>query len=119
MTAILKDSQDDYILVHVSGWITKTELDAINQQVAKIMETETAIRMLIHLVDFKGWVKGDDWGDTTHLAAFGNRIPKMAIVGKEQWKEDSLLFMGAGYRSTEIQYFIPENESSALLWLLE
>jgi len=41
----------------------------------------------------------------------------MAIVGEERWRDPALLFVGKGFRDTEIEFFLPEAADAAQAWL--
>ena len=48
--------------------------------------------------EFSGWGKEGDWGDLTFMHEYDLYIGKIAIVGDEKWKDQILMFLGAGRR---------------------
>lgn len=47
----------------------------------------------------------------------GNDVDKMALVGDERWKEEALLFVGKGLRSTEVEFFPSSSLKKAEEWV--
>jgi hypothetical protein len=70
---------------------------------------------LVILDDFEGWERNDDWGDVSFVLEHDTDIEKMAIVGRERWRDEALMFAGAGLRRTPVSYFI--DSDSARAWL--
>jgi hypothetical protein len=47
----------------------------------------------------------------------GQRIEKMAIVGDEKWRDETLVFTGKGFRPTAIEFFPTSRLAEARRWL--
>jgi hypothetical protein len=103
--------------VQVTGLLKKAEMDAAQASVAEAFKKGGTINMLIVLENFQGWAKGGDWNDMTFLLEHGDRIEKMSIVGDRKWETQVMAFVGAGYRSTQIQFFSSEEKDQAQAWL--
>ena len=75
------------------------------------------VRLIAIMDDFRGWEKSEAWGDVGFMAKHGDDIVKMALVGDEQWKEETFLFVGKGLRSTEIEFFPSSSLKQAEEWV--
>lgn len=84
---------------------------------AEWMQKGQKLRLLITLVDFRGWEKGVDWGDVGFLMTHGDDIVKMAFVGEEKWKDQVFAFVGKGFRKTEIEFFPASSMKEAENWV--
>ena len=75
------------------------------------------VRLLAVMDNFMGWEKSEAWDDVGFMAKHGDDIVKMALVGDEQWKEETFLFVGKGLRSTEIEFFPSSSLKRAEEWV--
>jgi hypothetical protein len=74
-------------------------------------------RVLIVVGDFRSWEKGTDWGDIGFLVKQGHDIAMMAVACEERWRDDTLIFLGKGMRSTVIEHFPPSALKQAREWI--
>jgi hypothetical protein len=103
--------------VKIVGTFQKADYDRITKTAKDAIAREGKIRALIVLERFQGWQRGDDWGDVTFSLEEGQRIEKMAIVGDEQWRDETLVFTGKGFRPTAIDFFPTSRAAEARRWL--
>jgi hypothetical protein len=75
------------------------------------------VKLIAIMENFRGWEKSESWGDLGFMVKHGDDIVKMAIVGDERWKEETLLFVGKGLRSTEIEFFPSSSLKQAEEWV--
>ena len=47
----------------------------------------------------------------------GQHIEKMAIVGDEKWRDDTLAFNAKGFRPTALEFFAAAGLNQARTWL--
>ncbi len=106
-------------VVTITGMLRKEEMEAIQFNAVENLSSETGARFLVLVEDFQGWHRGDSWGDDNFISDHGDRIEKMAIVAEVQWKDRLLMFAGAGFRATEIEFYPPEKIETARAWLAE
>jgi len=110
-------NDDDLIVVHVSGVLTKPDLDDCQSEMEPIIQ-KGQTKLLVIVTDFEGW--DDNSGDWSDLS-FGERndqyIEKMAIVGDEKWQDLAEIFTLKGLRKFPIEYFKPGQEEFARVWL--
>ena len=113
-----KLSVGTYELV-IGGMLNKGTLDNIQAIGAREIDKGTdSLKMLVILKDFTGWRKGDDWGDLSFFAEYGDRVTKIAVVGESRWEAELLMFLGAGRRKGEVRFYTPDKDSSARSWIL-
>ena len=75
------------------------------------------MRLLFVLADFEGWHPHDDWKDLTFYVTHGNQIERIAIVGDERWRSESLMFAGADLRTAPVEFFADDDLAGARAWL--
>ncbi|MGO9612806.1 MAG: STAS/SEC14 domain-containing protein [Dissulfurispiraceae bacterium] len=83
----------------------------------ELIGNDKKVRLLAILENFKGWEQTEAWADVGFMMKHGNNIVKMAIVGDERWKEETFLFVGKAFRSTEIEFFPPSSLKRAEEWV--
>ena len=93
------------------------ELDECQRAAAKMIREVGEANALVLLDGFQGWEPTDDWGDVSFLAEHDSDIEKIAIVGQERWREEVLMFAGAGVRHSPVRYF--NDSDSARAWLAD
>jgi hypothetical protein len=91
---------DAVVCVRIWDVMQMADLEALQTVAKELIEKGKKVRLLAILENFQGWEKGVDWGDVSFLMEQGNSIVKMAIVGKERWKDKVFLFVGKGLRTT-------------------
>ncbi|MEW6441194.1 MAG: STAS/SEC14 domain-containing protein [bacterium] len=103
------------LVVRISGVLRRAELEECQQEAGKMIEEVGKIAALLLLEGFQGWELREDWGDVSFLVEHDSDIEKIAIVGPERWRDEVLIFAGAGLWRRSMRYF---NETeSARSWL--
>lgn len=105
------------LYVRVSGVMKLADQEALQKAGIGLIAEGRKVRLHVTLDEFQGWEKGVDWGDVDFLMAHGNDIAKIAIVGDERWKDQILVFVGKGLRTTEIEFFPPSSAKEAEAWI--
>ncbi len=119
MPASVRHEGDNLYRVHISGVLSKTELDNVQAVSAKEIKRLGRIKLLFILEQFQGWERGADWGDVTFFTMHDEDIEKIAIVGDEKWRDHALAFAGAGIRKAGVRFFLPAEIAQAHAWLLK
>ena len=119
MATFRKEPNGVYAL-HIGGTLNKATLDNI-QAVARhnIEAGARDLKVLLLLDDFRGWKRGDDWGDLDFFSRYEEFIAKIAVVGEPRWEAETRLFLGAGRRQGQVRYFPPHYQGRARAWLAE
>ena len=117
MPATIEHDSQGLFKVRVSGLLRKSEFDNVRAVAAREIESRGAIKLLFTLEKFEGWERSPGWGDLDFYASHGGKIDRIAIVGEEKWRDESLMFAGAGLRKADVEYFLPSQQSQARAWL--
>jgi len=102
------------LVIRIQGSLRLTELEECQRSTVQMIRAAGEVAALIILDNFEGWERGDEWGDVSFLEHDSN-IAKMAIVGEERWRDEVLMFAGAGLRPSPVCYFT--DAESARAWL--
>jgi hypothetical protein len=111
------DASRKLVQVKIRGVLTKADHERIMQAAKEAIAREGKIRALIIAEGFEGWERSEDWGDVSFMMEEGQHIEKMAIVGDEKWRDDTLAFTAKGFRPTAIEFFAPSRMNEARTWL--
>ena len=103
--------------LEVRGTLRKLELERCQNVLIADMDRVGPVRLLFLLERFEGWEPHDDWHDLTFYVKHGGAIERIAIVGDERWRTESLMFAGADLRKAPVEFFSPEKAADARAWL--
>lgn len=117
MSATIQKEEGRVWQFRISGVLKKAELDSAQAAAREEIAKAGKIKVLLVLDGFQGWEKGADWGDMTFAAAHGDDIEKLAVVADARWHTEVLMFVGAGFRRTEVKSFGPGQLAEARAWL--
>jgi hypothetical protein len=113
-----RDPDGDVYVLRITGVLNKATVDRIQAVGANdFAKGKTNIKLMLVLKEFRGWKRGDDWGNIDFFAEHEHNIAKIAVVGEPQWESQTLLFLAAGHRTGEVRYFGPFDEAKAKAWL--
>jgi hypothetical protein len=119
MPASMRHESDNLYRVHISGVLSKTELENAQAVAAQEIKRLGKIKLLFILEQFQGWERGADWGDLAFHEAHDKDIERIAIVGDEKWRDQALAFAGAGIRKAAVRFFRPAEDALARAWILQ
>ena len=117
MTANITQASGTLFTVNVSGELKKHEYEGLQAVAEKLMAKAGPIKILLIVEDFAGWERGVDWGDLDFMMAHEDDIGRIAVIGEERWRDDLLMFLGAGLRGAGVLFFPPEQRELAEAWL--
>jgi hypothetical protein len=103
------------LVVRINGILRQAEFEECQRAAAEVIRAVGKVAALIVLDGFQGWEHRDEWGDMSFLFEHDNDIEKIAVVGQEKWREEVLMFTGAGLRHSSVRYF--NDSDSARAWL--
>lgn len=119
-SAVIQREPGYVFVLRLGGVLNKATTDRIQAYAAQeIARGVKQLKLLLILGDFRGWRRGDDWGDIDFFARYEANITRIAAVGDERWKDETLAFLAAGHRSGEVRYFPKEQETQARAWLTQ
>ena len=111
------DAAGKLLQIKIRGMLKKPDHQRIIQVAKEAIAREGKVRALVILEGFEGWERHEDWGDVSFMMEQGQNIEKMAIVGDEKWRDDTLAFTAKGFRPTAIEFFQPSRTNEARIWL--
>jgi hypothetical protein len=117
MGAKIQPEEGNLTVLRITGLLRKAELDAVQKAEAGRWDPATRIKLLVIVEKFEGWERNVDWGDMTFFLKHGNQIEKMAVVADPRWKDELLMFAGAGFRKAQVKFFSPGQLATARAWL--
>jgi hypothetical protein len=101
----------------VSGLVRKHDFERCQAALLEHIRRGGGIRLLFVLQDFQGWDARDDWRDLTFYVKHGDAIERIAIVGDERWRSESVMFAGADLRKAPVEFFAADDVTAARAWL--
>ena len=102
----------------LSGRLGKPEFDRCQESLASQIRGTGPVRLLFVLSQFEGWERNPDWADLSFYLAHGDSIERIAIVGDDQWRTETLMFASADLRRAPVEFFSSGNAlAEARAWL--
>jgi hypothetical protein len=118
MPMTLRHEGDNVYRLDVHGWLRREELDRCQDALIGEIRRIGPVRLLFVLDGFEGWQSPDsDWRDLTFYVKYGDSIERIAIVGDERWRSETLMFAGADLRTAPVEFFTDDNTEGARAWL--
>ena len=117
VSATIKKESDDLFVVHVSGLFTFEDLKEVENKASEGIDRSGKVKLLVLAEEFTGWGKEGDWGDLTFMHEYDPYIEKIAVVAEANWKDQMLMYLGAGRRQAEVEFFLYDQEKDARDWL--
>ena len=117
MSITFNKESDGLFVVSVSGILTYDDLKEAENKTAGIKNPDQKAKILVLAGEFSGWGKGGDWGDLTFMHEHDPYIEKIAVVTNEKWRDEMLMFLGAGRRQAAVEFFYPDEVEDAREWL--
>jgi stage II sporulation SpoAA-like protein len=103
--------------VDLRGTLKKAEFERSQSDLAAEIGRLGSVRLLFVLEGFDGWEPTDNWSDLSFYATKGQAIDRIAIVGDERWRSETLMFAGADLRKAAVEFFPTHELSQARAWL--
>ena len=116
--AMHPEGRNQYTL-EIRGTLRKADLERCQAELAVEMARIGPVRLLFVLEGFEGWAPEDNWSDLSFYMKHGEAIERIAIVGSERWRSETLMFVGADLRKAPVEFFPEQAVSDARAWLDE
>ena len=113
----LQHERDNVYRLELRGLLRKQDLDRCQEQLIAEITRDGPVRLLLLLCDFAGWEPRADWNDLSFYVRHGASIERIAIVGPERWRSETLMFAGADLRKAAVEYFDEGALPDARGWL--
>ena len=117
MSITFTKESDDLFVIRVDGVFTGEDKKEIENKGRQELKLLTCVRMLVLAAKFAGWGREGDWGDLTFLYESDPKIEKIAVVAEGKWKDEMLMYLGAGRRQAQVKFFLYDEEEVAKVWL--
>jgi len=117
MSVTFTKESDDLFVINVQGVLTFEDLKEIQEKTSAQIDSSGKVKLLVLLEQFSGWGKEGDWGDLTFMYEYDPHLDKIAVVAEGKWKDQLLMFLGAGRRQAEVKFFFEDEEQDAREWL--
>jgi hypothetical protein len=117
MSVTFTKESEDLFVVQVKGIYTIEDSKEVESKAGAEIDGSQKFKLLVLAEEFSGWGKEGDWGDMTFFVEKGPFIEKIAVVSNDKWKEQLLMFLGAGVRQAAVEFFSEDGEEAARGWL--
>jgi hypothetical protein len=117
MPISLEHEADNVFRLDVRGLLGQAELEQSQQRLAAEMARGGPARLLFVLDGFEGWDPEARWNDLSFYVKHGDTIERIAIVGPERWRSETLMFAGADLRRAPVGFFVEGAVGEARAWL--
>jgi hypothetical protein len=117
MSVTFTKESDDLFVISVQGIFTFEDLKEVEKKASEGIDCSLKTKLLVLAEDFTGWGKEGDWGDLTFMYEYDPNIEKIAVVAEANWKDQMLMYIGAGRRQAEVKFFFYDEEKDAREWL--
>jgi hypothetical protein len=87
-------------------------------QIETLLQDGSKLRLLVELIDFKGWTAGALWEDTKFAARHFNDIERLAVVGDAKWEKGVTVFIKP-FTGASVKYFDRLDLEKARRWIRE
>ena len=119
MPIALQHERDNVYRLELRGTLQRGDFQRCQKLLADEMQHRGAVRLLFILDRFDGWDPNDDWSDLTFYVRHGSSIERIAIVGPERWRGETLMFAGADLRKAPVEFFVEGRTDAARAWLVD
>ena len=117
MSISMQREADNTCVLTIRGILRKHDLAGGQEAVKEVMGRTGTVRLLVILDGFEGWEPGGNWGDLSFYLSHGDRIDKIAILGPDRWRSESLMFAAADLRRAPVEFFVEGAMADARRWL--
>jgi SpoIIAA-like len=117
MPMTIHDEGNNVYRLEIHGTLRKIDFERCQNVLIEHFGRVGRVRLLFVLDGFEGWEPDDDWHDLTFYVKHGAAIERIAIVGDERWRSQSLMFAGADLRTAPVEFFPVEKAADARAWL--
>ena len=117
MSVTFTKESDDLFVISVQGIFTFDDLKEVEKSAREQIDRNQKVKLLVLAEDFTGWGKEGDWGDLTFFHEFDPNIEKIAVVAEANQKDQMLMYLGAGRRKAQVEFFLYDQEKDARDWL--
>jgi SpoIIAA-like len=115
MPISLEHDGNNVFRLDVRGLLRQTEFEECQRRLTREMAGTGSARLLFVLDRFEGWDEQGRWDNLGYFVTHGDRIERIAIVGPERWRSETLMF--AGVRRAAVMFLVEGAIAEARAWL--
>ncbi len=116
MPIALHHEGDTTYRLEFSGRLESPDYARVESELAEIVGKAGTVKLLCMLDEFEGFGKKVG-SNLSFYAKHGDQITRIAIVGTERWRHQSMMFAVAGLRKAPVQFFLNTDLAKAREWL--
>ena len=116
MSVTFSKESENLFVTNIQGTLTFDDLMEVQNKARTEIDRSKKAKLVILAGQFTGWGEEGDWGNLTFMYEYDPYIEKIAIVADQKWREQILMFVGAGRRQATVEFF-PDAEELARYWL--
>ena len=118
MPISLEYERDNVFRLDLRGTLRQTELEDCQKRLLDEMTRTGPARLLFVLDGFEGWEPDARWNDLSFYVPHGDKIERIAIVGPQRWRSETLMFAGVeNLRRAPVEFFVEGAIAEARAWL--
>ena len=117
MPITMQHEADNIFRLELTGSLHKADFDRCQEQLAGEIGRIGPIRLLFLLREFAGWERDGNWNDLSFYVRYGDRIERIAIVGPDRWRAETMMFAAADLRRAPVAFFDEDALIGARAWL--
>ena len=117
MPMTVQPDRDNIYRLELCGVLTTAELERCQGELLAEMDRIGLVKLLVVLEAFDGWEPGGRWNDLSFYIGHGDGIERIAIVGPERWRSETMMFAGADLRRAPVEFFTEDTVAEARAWL--
>jgi hypothetical protein len=102
MPIALHHEGDNTYRLEIRGILRREELSLCEAELAGEMNRIGSVKLLCVLTEFEGWERNPDWNNLTFYLTHGDAIERIAIVGDDRWRTDTMMFASADLRRAPV-----------------
>jgi len=108
---------DKVFRLDLRGTLRRVEFEECQDRLAAEMARTGPCRLLFVLDGFEGWEAHTRWSDLSFYVRHGDAIERIAIVGPERWRSETMMFAAADLRKARVEFFVDDAIAQARAWL--
>jgi len=112
----LEGGRGNVIGFELSGKLHDDDYKVLVPEVEAVIEREGKVRILLLLVDFKGWDLHAAWDDMIFGVQHCREFERIAIVGDKAW-EEWMAKLASPFTSSGARFFDPADIEAAWDWI--
>jgi len=114
----LEKSKGKVIGFELSGKLHDDDYKVLVPDVEAVIAREGSVRILMHLIDFKGWDLHAAWDDMKFGIQHCHEFERIAIVGDKTW-EEWMAKLSSPFTASGSRFFDPTEIDGAWDWINE